>query len=168
MNQVAPLGRRPLQHLSIDKLIQFGDHFLVDHPVLDAQHKAIFELGVRIHEDWRDGGYIDVLRPAVEELSNLMHAHFTHEERVLDAIGYEGLKGHAAEHQAMRDELSVLHDRFHQHEALRGKSLIAPGETIVQFVLGITVGHVGSSDMRYAALTSARPIHPTCPDCAKP
>lgn len=159
MNQVAPLGRRPLQHLSIDKLIQFGDHFLVDHPVLDAQHKAIFELGVRIHEDWRDGGYIDVLRPAVEELSNLMHAHFTHEERVLDAIGYEGLKGHAAEHQAMRDELSIVHDRLHAFDKgakARGGSVCAPGDALIRLILGMTVGHVAASDMHYC-----RALNPT-------
>lgn len=152
MNQVAPIGRMPLKHLSIDKLIQFGDHFLVDHPVIDAQHKAIFELGVRMHEDWRDGRHIDVLRPAVEKLVNLMHSHFAQEERVLEAIGYEDLKGHAAEHQAMRDELSILHDRLHAFDRggrPRGESLSAPSDALVRFILGVTVGHVAASDMRY-------------------
>jgi hemerythrin-like metal-binding protein len=159
MNNSGPIGRMALQHLDLDKLVQFGDHFLVDHPALDAQHKAIFDLGVNLYEGWRGGGSIDVLRPGIEKLSNLLHSHFSYEERVLDDIGYDDLKGHAAEHQAMRDELSIMHDRFHRLEAPRGKASIAPGQTIMQFVLGITVGHVASSDMRYCrALMADRPI----------
>lgn len=159
MNNSGPFGRMPIQHLSLGNLLHFGDHLLVDHAAIDAQHKAIFDLGVKVYEGWRGGGYIDVLRPGVEKLSNLLHSHFTYEEKLLDEIGYEDRKEHAAEHRAMRDELSMLHERFHRHEALRGKSLAAPGETIMRYVLGITVGHLGSSDMRYCrALATHRPV----------
>ena len=88
MNDTALFGRMPLQHLSLNNLIQFGDHLLVDHPVIDAQHQEIFELGVKVYQDWSSGEGIDVLRPAVENLSNLMHAHFNFEERILHGIGY--------------------------------------------------------------------------------
>ena len=159
MNHSAPFGRVPVRNLALGNLIQFGDHLMVDHPAIDAQHKAIFQLGVGTYEDWRCGGSLDVLRPAVDKLSNLMHSHFTYEERVLDEIGYEDLKGHLVEHQTMRDELSMVHDRFHRLARIRGKSSMAPGEAILQFVLGLTVGHVGTSDMRYCrALMASRPI----------
>jgi hemerythrin-like metal-binding protein len=159
VNNHAPCGRGQLRHLCLENLIQFGDHLLVEHPGLDAQHKAIFQLGVGAYEDWRGGGSLDVLRPAVDELSNLMHSHFTFEEQVLEGIGYEDLKAHAVEHQTMRDELSIVHERFHRLAEIQVKSLMAPGEAIMQFVLGLTVGHVGSSDMRYCrALAANRPI----------
>jgi hemerythrin-like metal-binding protein len=145
MNQFAPFGRMPIQHRPLERLIEFGAHFIVDHPTIDAQHKAIFELGVRVHEEWRRGGSLDALRPAVEKLSNLMHAHFAHEERVLEAIGYEDLKGHVAEHQSMRDELSMVHERLHAF----GDRANAGGDALVRFILGMTVGHVAASDMRY-------------------
>jgi hemerythrin-like metal-binding protein len=148
----ALFGRMPFQHLSLDKMIQFGDHLFVDHPVIDAQHKAIFNLGIDVYEKWRGGGNIDVLRPAVEKLSNLMHSHFSFEERVLHEIGYDDLKNHAAEHRSMRDELSIMHERLHnfkETKEIRGGSLLAPGWSIMQFILGFTVGHVASSDMAY-------------------
>ena len=145
-------GRMQLQHLSLSNLIQFGDHLFVDHPVIDAQHKVIFKLGVSVYEHWRNGEGLDVLRPAVEKLSNLMHAHFSFEERVLHDIGYEDLKEHAAEHRGMRDELSLMHEQFHcfkEREEVRGGSLQAPGWSIMEFILGFTVGHVAHSDMAY-------------------
>lgn len=152
MNNTALFGRMPFQHLSLNNLIQFGDHLLVDHPVIDAQHKEIFDLGVKVHQNWRGGEGVDVLRPAVEELSNLMHAHFSYEERVLHEIGYKDLKNHAAEHRTMRDELSLMHERFHSYKdskEIRSGSLMAPGWSIMEFILGFVVGHVASSDMAY-------------------
>ncbi len=152
MNRSAIFGRMPLQHLSINNLIQFGDDLSVGHAAVDAQHRAIFNLGAKVHEDWRTGGSIDILRPAVDKLNDLMHAHFAFEERTLDAIGYHDLKNHAAEHRSMLDELSIMHDRFRGFKGgleTRGGSLLAPGWPIMQFVLGFTVGHVMSSDLSY-------------------
>lgn len=146
------LERMQPQPVSLAQLIQFGDHLFVDHPSIDAQHKAIFNLGVSVYQSWRGGEGVGVLRPAVEKLSNLMHAHFSYEERVLHDIGYEDLKNHATEHRAMRDELSQMNERFHSYmggEETRSSSLMAPGWSIMQFILGFTVGHVASSDMAY-------------------
>ena len=150
MNNSALFGRTQLQHFSISNLIHFGDHLSVEHPAIDAQHKTIFNLGTKVYEDWRNGGSIDVLRPSVDKLANLMHSHFSFEERVLDAIGYDDLKNHAAEHRSMLDELSILHDRFHtvrEGRATLTGSMLAPGWSIMQFILGFTVGHVTTSDM---------------------
>ncbi len=164
MRNSALFGRMQLQHLSLNTLIQFGDHLVVDHPAIDAQHKAIFNLGVKVYENWRGGGSLDVMRPAVEKLSNLMHAHFSFEERVLHEIGYDDLINHAIEHQVMRDELSMMHERLHnfkETEETRGGSLLAPGWSIMQFILGFTVGHVASCDMAYCrALTTNRHLSP--------
>ena len=152
MDASAGFGRMQLQHLTLGNLIQFGDRLFVEHPALDAQHKAIFDLGTNVYENWRGGGSIDVLRPAFETLTNLMHSHFSFEERVLSEIGYEDLKSHAAEHRTMRDDLSRIHDRLNRFKGdkeIPGGSLLAPGWSIMQFILGFTVGHVAHSDMSY-------------------
>ncbi len=165
MNTSALFGRMQLQHLSLSNLIQFGDHLFVEHPAINAQHKAIFDLGTSVYENWRGGGSLDVLRPALEKLTNLMHSHFSFEERVLGEIGYEDLKNHAAEHRTMRDELSSMHDRFpsfKEGKEIRGGSLLAPGWSTMQFILGYTVGHVAQSDMSYNhALVASRHRAPT-------
>lgn len=150
MNHSTPFRRAAMLDLPLGNLIRFGDHLLVGHPAIDAQHKAMYQLGIGVYEDWRDGGSLDVLRPAVDKLSDLVHSHFALEERVLHGIGYDDLEGHTREHQEMRDELCIVHDRFHSVAAqCRGNPSMPPGEAILRFVLGITVGHVGNSDMRY-------------------
>lgn len=155
----APFGRIQMQHLAINNLIQWGDHLSVEDAAIDAQHKAIFELGTSVYESWRGGGNVDVLRLAVDKLAHLLPAHFAYEERLLAEIGYEGLDQHAAEHRGMLDELAVIRERFHNfkggHES-PGGSILAPGWSIMQFILGFTVGHVMSSDMDYCRPLIAR------------
>lgn len=149
MNHSGPFGRVPVRQPALDTLIQFGQQLMVDHPAIDAQHKAIFQVGVGAYEDWCAGGSLDVVRPAVDKLANLMHTHFTYEERVLDELGYDDLAGHQAEHRAMRDDLSMLHERFHSLAEIRADASVAPGDAIIQLILELTVGHVGTSDMLY-------------------
>jgi hemerythrin len=148
MNEGSPFGRMPLQHLPLSQLMQFGDHLRVDHASLDAQHKAIFDLGLKVYEDWRGGACLDVLRPAIDKLSDLLHTHFAHEERVLHEIGYEGLDRHVAEHRTLSQEMSAVRARL--HAAKDGtKAPMGPDDAAVRFILGLTVGHVAGSDMQY-------------------
>ena len=82
-----------------------------------------------------------------------MHSHFAFEERVLHEIGYDDIENHAAEHRGMREELDQMHDRIHnfkESNRILGGSLMAPGWSIMQFILGFTVGHVAGSDMAYS------------------
>lgn len=94
-----------------------------------------------------------------------MHAHFSYEERVLSDIGYEDLKNHAVEHRRMRDELSIINEqflKFKEDKDVRGGSLLAPGWSVMQFILGFTIGHVASCDMGYnRALIASRDTVPS-------
>ena len=158
----APFGRIQLQHVAVTNLIQWGDHLSVDHPAIDAQHKAIFDLGAKVYEDWRDGGGVARLRPAVDKLANLLQAHFAYEERLLAEIGYGGLDEHVAEHRGMLKDLAKIQERFHGFEdghEFAGGSLLAPGWMVMQLILGFTIGHVMSSDMRYCKTLSASGNH---------
>jgi hemerythrin-like metal-binding protein len=160
----ALFGRVPMHHHALNNLIQWGDHLSVEHPGIDAQHKAIFDLGTRVYETWRAGGGVSVLRPAVDKLANLLPAHFSYEERLLADIGFDGLEQHVAEHRSMLRDLEVMRGRFHTledgHES-PGGSVLAPGWSIMQFILEFTIGHVASSDMSYcrtlAASRNAKP-----------
>ena len=153
-------GRVQLQHLAVANLIQWGDQLSVDHPGIDAQHEAIFGLGARVYDSWRSGGGVAVLRPAVDKLANLLRAHFFYEEQLLTEIGYDGLKQHVAEHNSMLNELESLQGRFHsfsEGQPNPGGSVLAPGWSVMQFVLEFTIGHVMTSDMSYCqALSDSR------------
>jgi hemerythrin-like metal-binding protein len=104
----ALFGRMQMQHFAVNNLIQWGDHLSVEDAAIDAQHKAIFDLGTSVYESWRGGGSIVTLRPAVDKLAHLLPAHFAYEERMLAEINYEDLDQHVAEHRGMLNELSVM------------------------------------------------------------
>jgi hemerythrin-like metal-binding protein len=146
-------GRAQVKHLSMTNLIQWGDHFSVGIPEIDAQHKAIFDLGTRIYEKWRAGVGVVALRPFVDKLASLLPAHFSYEERRLAEIGYGDLDQHVAEHRSMLKDFAVIRERFHALDdgrEVRGGSLLAPGWPIMQFFLEFTVGHVMNGDMSYS------------------
>jgi hemerythrin len=141
-------------------LVQWGDHMSVGVPEIDAQHKALFDLGTRIYENWRGGDSVKGLRPLVDKLSSLLPAHFAYEERRLVEADFADVDHHAAEHRGMLKEFADIHERFHaidDGEHARGGSLLAPGWPIMQFVLGFTVGHVATSDMSYARTLAPKP-----------
>jgi len=146
-------GRVQMKHLSMTNLIQWGDHFSVGIPEIDAQHKAIFDLGTRIYEKWRAGVGVVALRPFVDKLASLLPAHFSYEERRLAEAGYVDLDQHVAEHRSMLKDFAVIRERFHALDdgrEVRGGSLLAPGWPIMQFFLEFTVGHVMNGDMSYS------------------
>lgn len=153
-------GRAQLQHFAMNHLLQWGDHLSVDHPGIDAQHKAIFEQGTAIFENWRTGAKVHALRLAIDKLGKLLEAHFAYEERLLAEIGYGDLVLHRAEHGGMLADLRTLQDRFHDldgEQGAAGGSILAPGWSAMQFVLGFSVGHVSTSDMGYyRALKASR------------
>ena len=148
----APFTRVQLQHFAVHNLVQWGDHLSVEHPGIDAQHRAIFELGTKIYDNWRAGAKVNVLRSAIDRLATLLAAHFTYEEKLLAEIDYKDLATHAAEHGSMLKELKALQDHFHtldgEKESSAG-SLLSPGWSVMQFVLGFAIGHVSTSDMSY-------------------
>lgn len=159
----ALFGRVQLQHLSINNLIQWGDHLTVEHPGIDAQHKAIFDLGTKVYENWRAGAKVNFLRSSADKLANLLEAHFAYEEKLLAEIDYSGLEQHAAEHRSMLEELKQMQERFQPLEAESespGGSVLAPGWSVMQFILGFTIGHVMSSDMSYCQALIASRIPP--------
>lgn len=155
-------SRVQAQRSSVKNLINWGDHFSVDHPAIDAQHKAIFDLGADVYNNWHVGGSMDTLRPSLEKLTNLMNFHCAFEEKVLAEIGYEGLSDHAEEHRHMLDDLEIMHHGFnsfvHEQE-IRSGSLLTPAWGIVQYILKFSVGHVMTNDMLYfRALKASRGV----------
>ena len=79
----ALFGRLQTQHLAVNNLIQWGDHLSVEDPAIDAQHKAIFDLGASVYESWRGGG-------GVEEAAVPARMHEAREERgVVGSVAHE-------------------------------------------------------------------------------
>lgn len=147
----SPFGRMSglhgLSDVSVKQLIAWGDHLKVDQPQIDAQHEAIFHLAVEILDIWHMHGNLEPLKALCEKLAKVLEAHFRYEEGQLAAIGYTSLAEHAAEHEVMLNELQVIRDRLGRMG--RGTVQPEPGFLVVNYILGVTIGHICHSDMDY-------------------
>lgn len=140
-------GLHGMSQFSLRQLIGWGDHLKVDQPQIDAQHEAIFTLALEISEVWHKHGNLAQLRALTEKLHKVLEAHFRYEEQQLAAIGYPKLAEHRAEHQTMLDEMQVLRTRLDGLE--NGAIQSEPGYLVLNYILGVTVGHIFHSDMDY-------------------
>jgi hemerythrin-like metal-binding protein len=137
--------------ISLNRLVEWGDHFTVDQPQIDAQHEAIFNIAMEIEEAWKTPANLDRLKDLTAKLAKLLGIHFRYEERQLAEAGYPKLKEHAEEHRVMIEELRVIWARL--HALPEGTHHLASGFIVHNFVLGLTVGHITHSDMDYCAFT---------------
>lgn len=159
-SHAALFGRSPL-FVSTRQLIQWGDHFKMDHPQIDAQHEAIFNHCLEISEAWQTRGSLKALKELAAKLAKLLEIHFKYEEGQLAETGYPELKEHKAEHIELLNELQFIRDRLEQMS--EGSHHIAPGFIVHNFVLGLTVGHITNRDLEYCAYArklSGAPVKP--------
>lgn len=150
------------EHISVTDIIQWGERYFIGHPEIDAQHQKIFNLGMSVYESWRSGGGTDELGSKIKKLEALLIAHFSYEESLLAKIGYAGLNEHIAEHRSMLNNLKSMREQINERLSLSkqesessGGSMLAADWPVLQFILGFTIGHVATSDMRYCKALKA-------------
>lgn len=136
-----------LDRYSVSSVIRSGEDLSVGHPLLDEQHRAIFDLLSEAQDLWRRGEGVSRLGPLLSRLGKLLEKHFPEEEAVLSASGFPGLEEHVAEHQAALRELKEICSRFKSGADAAG---LAPGWVVLEFILRMAVGHVLVSDAGYA------------------
>lgn len=140
-------GLHGLSEFSLKRLVTWGDHLKVDQSQIDAQHEGIFTLALEIADVWHRHGDLKQLKTLTEKLHKVLEAHFRYEEQQLAAIGYPKLAAHQAEHKVMLDEMQVLRGRLDGMS--EGTVQAEPGYLVLNYVLGVTVGHIFHSDMDY-------------------
>ncbi len=149
-NNGAFFGRVPMMQYSLKNLVQWGEHLSVDHPGIDAQHEVIFNLVGEVHDLWRCNASLIELSAVVDKLADVLGNHFRYEERMLGETDYPKLPEHAGEHRMMLEELETIRQRLSGD----GKALPEPGWVLLNFMLGVTVGHILSSDIDYCEYIS--------------
>lgn len=137
-----------LERYSVSSVIRWGEDLCVGHPVLDEQHRAIFDLLAEAQDLWRRGEGVAGLCTLLSRLSKLLASHFPDEERILAEAGYPKLEAHAEEHRVALNELKGICDRFKGGPDAAG---LVPGWIVLEFILRVAIGHVLVSDAEYAA-----------------
>ena len=126
-------------------LVGWGYQLSVQHRGIDAQHELIFKLVGEIHDLWRRSAPIEGLCAAVDKTRSVLEDHFRYEERLLAETSYPDLEKHAGEHRMMLAELETIRGRL----TGQGKTPPEPGWVLLNFIFGVTIGHILSTDVGY-------------------
>ncbi|NEX19780.1 diguanylate cyclase [Thiorhodococcus mannitoliphagus] len=95
-------------------LVQLNWHqaYACGHPLLDQQHRALFEHVNRLLDALLLSQPADEIAGLIELLIHDTIQHFKDEEAIITAAGYPGAANHAAIHRALIDQARSLANRF--------------------------------------------------------
>ncbi len=133
---------------TLKQIISWRDEFKVDQAKIDSQHESIFKLAIEASELARERDDNDKLMAAFEKFGSVLEAHFRYEEGMLTEIGYPQLEKHRVEHNAMLAEFEFIRQRLSSRG--EGWALQQMPLVVLNFMLGVTAGHILSSDVDYA------------------
>ena len=112
---------------------------------VDAQHDQIFQLALKANGLARHQADRAKLRATFLEFGDLLREHFTYEEKVLANIRHPKLAEHRDEHRLMLAEMDAIRSRVGgagASDAFHEEVL-----SILNFMMGVTVGHMLGSDL---------------------
>ena len=129
------------------------DDFKLGSAAVDIQHEKLFHLALKASGLARNPAERAELRTTFHEFADDLRDHFAYEEKVLANIRHPQLDEHRVEHQTMLAELESIRQRvvgnggglaFHEEALL-----------ILNFMMGVTVGHMLGSDLDCARALQA-------------
>lgn len=92
--------------------IEWNDVLSVNNPLIDADHKRLFDLINTLHEAMVDNRGSTIVGPVLGELIDYAKTHFHREEELMLNSSYPHLAEHKAEHDVLRKETDRLQGQF--------------------------------------------------------
>jgi len=109
----------------------------------DDEHKILFDKLNKLYDLATGGAARANIGAQLDDLISYVVEHFAHEEKEMEAKGYEGLARHKEEHDALVKICADLQTKFHAGEA-------DVTEEVGQMVKGWLDSHIPAYDMPYA------------------
>lgn len=86
--------------------LKWKKEFVLGISTVDAQHRDLIDLMGQLHAAIVKNGGRDELKPLFDKMFHYTCEHFTSEESLMLAAGYQGLSEHAAQHAELRRTMS--------------------------------------------------------------
>ena len=125
-------------------LFKWSDSNEVYMPEIDAEHRALFQIGKDIEQALAAGAGIEQLKPMVEALMASAEDHFAHEERLMQAARYSAFEWHKRQHDAVRRRMLTFLSSLEQGDPDAPKLLL-------EYVSDWICGHTATTDRMMAA-----------------
>ena len=134
------------------KHIAWEESFKVGHPMIDSQHKRLFEIAEELYEliiapqEKRDADTTLVL----QDCAKYVNFHFGCEEKIMRDSKYEDVEAHLSQHKAFTTFVASL-----MSDSSRGGKVDL--EKLYDFLSDWLVKHICSEDKKLASFVSATP-----------
>lgn len=123
--------------------IAWSEAFSVGSPLLDSDHRILFDLLTQLFDATDTGQSRDVVGSVLSALSEYAEHHFRREEGIMAAAGYPELEVHRAEHRRLVADMGVICTRYRAGE--RG----ALNEEVVELLKNWLTQHILVTDKSY-------------------
>lgn len=130
-------------------MFEWNDQYRLNHPVIDGQHKRLFQLAGELHGAMLAGKGSKVLERTLDELINYTKAHFASEERLMQQSGYPGYAEHKIQHDRLTARVVDFQKTFQDQKATATIELM-------QFLKDWLTHHIGEVDRKVADHLSRR------------
>ena len=129
--------------------------YSVNLPPIDAQHKRLFDLVNRLHDEIVvKKSSPEVVGDVLDELIQYTKTHFELEERFLASMQYPEIARHKAKHEALTSRLLNL-----QQDFAAGKVTVAA--ELMSFMRHWLTNHILKTDKQYSAFLRGERIWST-------
>lgn len=131
------------------KHVAWNDEFKVGHPMIDSQHKRLFEIADELYnltqatQDRKDSDTSLVL----QDCAKYVNFHFSCEEKLMHDTSYEDTETHISQHKAFTAYVASL-----MGDLSRGAPVDL--ERLYEFIADWLVKHIGSEDKKLASYAS--------------
>ena len=125
--------------------IAWKDHYSVNDPSHDAEHKQIIACLNELHEAMQGAADGSTTKRVLDRLVQYTRTHFDHEERFMREVDFPGFEAHKA-----------LHDNMRQRTlGLRTHLTLVTARDVLVFLKDWWLEHIQGEDQTYAAYVAA-------------
>jgi hemerythrin len=125
----------------------WSSRFETGIPIIDTQHKALFEAVNRLADSFKAGTSAAQVKESLDFLVKYTVEHFQTEEKFMKDMGYPKLTSHMAEHAQLVAKAQAL-----QAKLAEGKSVTVE---VTTFLADWLKHHINESDMGYVEFAKA-------------
>lgn len=133
------------------KHIVWDDSYKVGHPMIDSQHKRLFEIADELYnlviapkeKQAADTGLV------LQDCAKYVNFHFSCEEKLMNDTKYEEMENHLSQHKAFTTYVASLMSDFS-----RGSKIDL--DKLYDFISDWLVKHITSEDKKLASYASSQ------------
>ncbi|NTW98686.1 MAG: hemerythrin family protein [Geobacteraceae bacterium] len=123
-------------------IFEWDNSIALGIPIIDKQHKALFDLVNRLDEAVKSGNCPEAVGEVIRKLITYVTEHFSEEERLMLSCNFPGLADHRKEHDQF---VSRLHEI--QVDFIDGHEM---GASVLDFMVDWLVCHIKGTDQSYS------------------